>query len=285
MTTEEFEYYDPALENFKRVYAKGPLINENKVIIANVQIRDLVPFRNHVFDTYTGDRLASFAENIKEIGLQNPIIVRPIAGGKYEILSGHNRVNAIKLMGEQTINAILKHDVTDEMAERIVLDSNTNQQSFLNWSFTQQFRVIKACLKYIQDNSQQGKRNDLIPKQPVSTVNTSEQSKPGEKTRDKAAAMLNISPAKFERYRSIAKLDDDIMTSLGNLIDNKRLTFMGAIRISKLKTNEMLTILRLLNKSPEIILKGKKVQTLHNASLNSEIELSEQEIIDVITNT
>ena len=115
--------------------------------ITAIAIDRLVPCANHPFQTYKGERLEKLATSISISGLINPIAVRPYTNGSYEILSGHNRVEAVKLLGQNKINAIIMEGVSDKEAERIVIESNINQQSFADWNYSQQIRVIKIYNK------------------------------------------------------------------------------------------------------------------------------------------
>ena len=59
-----------------------------------IAINSLIPYKNHPFKLYEGDRLSDMVRSIKEMGILLPIIVRPILNdnsiSQYEILSGHN---------------------------------------------------------------------------------------------------------------------------------------------------------------------------------------------------
>lgn len=82
---------------------------------------------NHPFKVINDEKLAALAESIKENGLMEPIIVRPIETGLYEILAGHRRTKASQLNGEREINAIIiKAD--DELANRIMITTNFQQR-------------------------------------------------------------------------------------------------------------------------------------------------------------
>jgi len=61
-----------------------------------INIDLLVPFANHPFKLYEGQRFADMVESIRANGVISPIIVRSTDGGNYEILSGHNRVYAAR---------------------------------------------------------------------------------------------------------------------------------------------------------------------------------------------
>ena len=51
----------------------------------------LIPYHNHKFELYTGERLEDMIQSIKDNGVLIPIIVQPAGDGMYEILIGHNR--------------------------------------------------------------------------------------------------------------------------------------------------------------------------------------------------
>ena len=70
-----------------------------KTEIIPIAIDKLVHYRNHPFQLYGGERIEKLAEDIEAIGLDSPIRVRLIEGDKYEILSGHNRVEAVTKLG------------------------------------------------------------------------------------------------------------------------------------------------------------------------------------------
>lgn len=63
-------------------------------MIKNISIDLLVPFENHPFKKRSGIEQQELTESIKENGLLEPIIVRSFPAGKYEIISGHRRVEA-----------------------------------------------------------------------------------------------------------------------------------------------------------------------------------------------
>ena len=68
-------------------------------IIKNIEISSLVPFENHPFKERSGMEQEELLESIKETGLLEPITVRFLSEGKYEIISGHRRVEACKKLG------------------------------------------------------------------------------------------------------------------------------------------------------------------------------------------
>ena len=53
--------------------------------------------------------LVALAESIKVRGVLQPVLVRPVAGGTYELIAGERRWRAAQLAGLETVPAIIRH--------------------------------------------------------------------------------------------------------------------------------------------------------------------------------
>lgn len=91
--------------------------------IQEIPIDMLVPYSNHPFTIYRGERLDDMVNSIKNNGILSPILVRE-QNGKYEILAGHNRTNAARIAGLTTIPAIVKRNISNAEAEMYVIETN-----------------------------------------------------------------------------------------------------------------------------------------------------------------
>ena len=125
--------------------------------IQSIEIDLLESYHNHPFNLYTGKRLDDMIESIKENGILNPIIVLK-KGIKYEILSGHNRVNAARLAKIKSIPCIVKENLSKEQIYTYVIETNLMQRSFSDLLPTEKALVLKVKYEKI---ASQGKRNDL----------------------------------------------------------------------------------------------------------------------------
>ena len=121
-------------------------------------IKKIRPFHDHPFHLYEGERLEDMVASVREHGILNPVIVQEIDGG-YEMLSGHNRMNAAKLVGLKEIPAIVKTDLSEEEAYVYVIETNLMQRSFSDLLISEKAAVLKA--RY-EKESCQGRRNDII---------------------------------------------------------------------------------------------------------------------------
>ena len=71
--------------------------------------------------------LYELAESIKAQGIMQPILVRPVGGGKYEIIAGERRSRAAKLAGLTEVPVLVK-DVPDEAAAAMALIENIQRE-------------------------------------------------------------------------------------------------------------------------------------------------------------
>ena len=73
------------------------------------------------------DALEELADSIRSQGIMQPIVVRPIAGDKYEIVAGERRWRAAQIVGLARIPALIK-DVPDEAAVAMALIENIQRE-------------------------------------------------------------------------------------------------------------------------------------------------------------
>lgn len=109
--------------------------------IQMIPIGKIKPFHNHPFHLYEGERLSDMVESIKEHGILSPAIVQKMADG-YEMLAGHNRMNAAKIVGLKEIPAIVKEGLTEHEAYVYVIETNMLQRSFSELSISEKAAVL-----------------------------------------------------------------------------------------------------------------------------------------------
>ena len=71
--------------------------------------------------------LEELAQSIKAQGVMQPIILRTVSAGKYEIIAGERRWRAAKLAGLEQIEAIVR-EVPDEAAIAMALIENIQRE-------------------------------------------------------------------------------------------------------------------------------------------------------------
>lgn len=73
------------------------------------------------------DALEELAQSIKEQGIMQPIVVRPLANNQYEIIAGERRWRAAQLAGLADVPALIR-EVSDESAIAMALIENIQRE-------------------------------------------------------------------------------------------------------------------------------------------------------------
>ncbi|MCH5209448.1 MAG: ParB N-terminal domain-containing protein [Oscillospiraceae bacterium] len=119
----------------------------------------LIPFPDQPFELYSGERKANMLDSIREYGILNPILVRELDTGEYQILSGHNRWTCARELDFAEVPVIILRDITDDEALMLVLDSNIQQRGISDMPISKQARIYAMDVAV---NKRQGKRSDII---------------------------------------------------------------------------------------------------------------------------
>ena len=99
--------------------------------IKYIKMGDLNDFKDHPFKVIDNNSdMEELLDSIRENGIIEPILVRPIKEGKYEIISGHRRKKACELLGIKKIKCIIK-EFTDDEAVINMVDSNLKREKIL----------------------------------------------------------------------------------------------------------------------------------------------------------
>ena len=126
-----------------------------------LDIDTLLPFPNQPFHPYKEDEMEKMVESIKENGVISPIVVRPKEDGTYEIISGHNRVEACRRAGFTVVPSFVR-EVDDDTAVILMVDSNLRQREDLT-----PIEKANAFKMKMEALNRQGKRTDLTSRQVV----------------------------------------------------------------------------------------------------------------------
>ena len=93
-------------------------------------IHKLKPFDGHPFYVKDDDDMEQLTESIRQQGVLNPIMVRPLDTGEYEVISGHRRLHACKKAGIKMIPAFI-YSMDRSEAVVAMVDSNLHREKLL----------------------------------------------------------------------------------------------------------------------------------------------------------
>jgi len=211
-----------------------------------ISIGQLVPFANHPFSLYEGQRFTDMVESIRANGVISPIIVRPTDNDTYEILSGHNRVNAAREAGLTEVPAIVKNDLTDEDALLIVTETNLVQRSFADMKHSERAAALSVLYEAMKKKS--GYRSDLLKE-----IDEQTSARIGRRleTRDKLGIKYGLSKTTVARYLLINKL----IPALKERLDDGKITMQVAENLSALSESEQAIIAESLGDKRKLTIK------------------------------
>ncbi|TYQ17826.1 UNVERIFIED_CONTAM: ParB family chromosome partitioning protein [Acetivibrio alkalicellulosi] len=209
-------------------------INNEKEVI---EITKLEPFEKHPFKLYEGERFENMVRSIKELGIIVPVIVRP-KGENYQILSGHNRVNAAKKAGINKVPVIIKDNINDEEAMLIVTETNLMQRSFSDMLHSERAASLTQHHKAL---SAQGKRidllndiKDMLKSDEIRDDTTSCHSGTKLRSNCEAGKTFNLSGRTVSRYLRVYQL----IKELKDKLDIEEIPLLGAVELSYLNEVE-----------------------------------------------
>ena len=121
--------------NNKRGLGKGleallPSRNDEQsgIRLKEIKIPDVVPNSKQPRKLMDEDKLVELSESIREHGVVQPIVVRPIGGGKYELIAGERRWRACLRLGLEKIPAIIR-EYDDLEATAVALIENIQREN------------------------------------------------------------------------------------------------------------------------------------------------------------
>lgn len=130
---------------------------------ANIRVDSIVVNPHQPRTHFDEEALKELAESIKAYGLIQPITVRPVQGGKYELISGERRLRACKIAGIQEVPAFVR-TVDDLLSIQMALVENIQREDLnaLEIALSYQ-RLIEEC-GFTQDevSSKVGKNRSTI---------------------------------------------------------------------------------------------------------------------------
>lgn len=222
--------------NFKGFISEGNQLKQ-------VPLEMLVPYHNHKFKLYEGERLDDMVSSVRANGVLTPIIVRNMGGERYEILAGHNRTNAARIAGLTVIPAIVKENLSDGEAEMYVIETNVMQRGFDDLSVTERAAVVAARHSAMFDED---KRRAIERELVLLNGDEVEKREDSEEKKSKLAAVgesYGLSKDSVARLVRIDKLVDELKP----YVDNGGIAIRAGVNLSYLKRGEQKCVAKLVD--------------------------------------
>lgn len=186
-----------------------------KVRVIPIQFFD--DFPKHPFNVKMDAEMEVLIESIREFGILTPLIARKKEDGRYEIVTGHRRKYAAKVIGLTELPVILR-EMTREEAVIAMVDSNLHRERILPSERAYAYKMKMEARK------RQGARTDLTSPPLVAKLRT-----------DEAIGIENgDSKEQVRRYIRLTYLIKELL----DMVDDSRIALRPAVELSYLTVEQ-----------------------------------------------
>ena len=175
-----------------------------------IDIHMIHDFKDHPFKVLDDDKMDDLVESIRVNGVLSPVLVRPDGEDSYEMISGHRRMHAAKIVGLTMIPAIVR-DLTDDESIVYMVDSNIQREELLPSEKAFAFKMKMDAM------NRQGERGDLTFGHHVQKW-----------SHEAIGADSGFSGRQVQRYIRLTELIPELL----DMVDSKRLQFTAGVEIS-----------------------------------------------------
>ena len=236
--------------------------------IMEVPVEDIQEFKNHPFRVRNDEQMSELVKSVSENGILVPVLVRPHPNGHgYEMISGHRRMNAAMVNGQEKIQAIVR-ELTDDQATIIMVDSNIQRENILP---TERGFAYKMKLDAMI-------RQSGGPKDNGSQVGNHLK---GKKSIEVLAEEERKSKNQIHRFIRLTELIEPLRDMVDGIrSDGKKIAFNPAVELSYLsKENQQLVVKNIEG----LDLTPSHAQTIRMKELSRENRLDENVIYSIMT--
>jgi ParB family chromosome partitioning protein len=108
----------------------GNKLDEHKkdAVPMKAALDSLVPYARQARTEFNEESLRELADSIKEIGVVEPLLVRPMGNGKFEIVAGERRWRAARIAGLVEV-PVLVRPMDDATADKVHLAENIHREN------------------------------------------------------------------------------------------------------------------------------------------------------------
>lgn len=185
--------------------------------LMEIPISEIRDFPDHPYKVKDDEAMLELVESIRTRGLIQPVLVRPVEDGKYEMVSGHRRKRAFELANIEKIPARVMELTRDEAILSMV-DSNLQRDEILP---SEKAFAYKMRLEAMNRQAGRPKKENLTPVESNSSKL---------RTNEVLADEVGESREQIRRYIRLTNL----IPALLNLVDEKLIAMRPAVEISYL---------------------------------------------------
>lgn len=250
----------------------GPAEQESTFDVVMIDVEDLMPSKDNFYST---ENIEELALSIELAGcIEQNLVVKPEAHGKYEVIAGHRRrLAALKLVSEgkeeyRKVPCRIKKE-SDEIKDRLALIfTNSTARQLSDWEKVQQAKQLKEILTEYKKALQE--ENKDKPKE--------EREKMG-RIRDIVAQMLNTSTTQIGRMEAI---DNNLSPEFKQELEKGNIGISTAHELSRLDEEKQQEAFRQYEEKGEMHIKDVKQEQKPEIT-DEQVEQAQEAIKHAIT--
>lgn len=108
--------------------------------LTTASLDSLQPYAKQSRTTFDQQALAELAETIKELGVLEPLLVRPLDAGRYEIIAGERRWRAARMAGLTEVPVLVK-SLDDAETDKVHLYENIHRENLSSLDLAQRIEI------------------------------------------------------------------------------------------------------------------------------------------------
>lgn len=234
---------------------------EGAEFVQEISIDEISDFPNHPFKIRQDEAMLNMMESIRENGVRQPAIVRPMPDGGYQMLSGHRRKAACEAVGKSKIPAVVR-EMSDDEAVICMVESNHQREHILPseraFSYKMQLDAMKRQAgRPSENNSAQVGLNFK-----------------GKQSRDILAEQVGESKNQIHRFIRITELIKPFI----QMVDDKKIAFNPAVELSYLShdlQSELLEVIEANECTPSL----SQAQRMKQAAQEGKLDRNGLELV------
>ena len=117
-----------------------------------LKIMDIEPNRDQPRKIFDEDALAELADSIAKHGVIQPLLVRPMPDGSYQLVAGERRWRASRMAGLTEVPVVIK-ELSDDEAMALALIENLQREDLNAIEEAQGIKALMDTLSLTQDLS------------------------------------------------------------------------------------------------------------------------------------
>lgn len=115
-----------------------------------LNINDLEPNRTQPRQSFDDGAMTELADSIAQHGVLQPILVRPLLSGGYQIVAGERRWRASRMAGLTTVPAVIR-DLTDSEVMQLALIENLQREDLKPLEEANGYKMLMDNFEFTQE--------------------------------------------------------------------------------------------------------------------------------------